>query len=231
VGENRARRPAILIFSKAPIPGYCKTRMQPELNPEECAELQDALFRDMLNLGRSLKDQAAVAVAYSPPEKAGYFETLRTEEMLFPQEGKDLGERILNGLRKLFSGGYAPIVILGTDTPLDEATLRLAFDRLAEGHTVVGPTLDGGYYLFGLHEYEEWWFQGIDWGTEKVLSQTVEKGRERGLKLLALTTLRDLDDWDDLAAMEGQAHTLHLRKWLSRYNWSKYRLSEKEEGR
>lgn len=200
MAKNNHLKPAVLIFAKAPIPGYCKTRMQSDLSAQQCAGLQDALFSDVMALEKELQEEMDVEfwVAYDPDDFTDYFLTFTSR--LFLQEGKDLGQRICHGLQHLFKQGYGPIVILGSDTPLLKEDLLIAFQKLDQAALVIGPTLDGGYYLLGLHEYTPLLFTDIPWSTSDVLQQTCKKAEQLQMAVLLLDSKRDIDYFNDLIA-------------------------------
>jgi len=66
---------------------------------------------------------------------------------------------------------------------------------------VLGPALDGGYYLIGLKQMVPDLFVGIPWSTDRVLKMTQEKATKFGLKTALLPPWRDVDTIDDLRAL------------------------------
>lgn len=59
---------------------------------------------------------------------------------------------------------------------------------------VLGPSPDGGYYLIGIKRPHRILFAGIDWSTERVAAQTLERARESGLEVHLLPAFCDVDD-------------------------------------
>jgi glycosyltransferase A (GT-A) superfamily protein (DUF2064 family) len=66
---------------------------------------------------------------------------------------------------------------------------------------VLGPALDGGYYLIGLKHMVPDLFVGIPWSTDRVLAMTQEKATMLGLKTALLPPWRDIDTIEDLRAL------------------------------
>jgi glycosyltransferase A (GT-A) superfamily protein (DUF2064 family) len=64
----------------------------------------------------------------------------------------------------------------------------------AQDCVVLGPSDDGGYYLIGLKKTHHSLFENIDWSTELVLEQTMERARQIDLKVHLLPTWYDVDD-------------------------------------
>ena len=67
--------------------------------------------------------------------------------------------------------------------------LRDDGDRL-----VLGPSDDGGYYLIGMSKLHRRIFEKIDWSTERVLEQTMQRAAELDLEVKLLPAGYDVDD-------------------------------------
>ncbi|MHC4481518.1 MAG: TIGR04283 family arsenosugar biosynthesis glycosyltransferase, partial [Planctomycetota bacterium] len=61
---------------------------------------------------------------------------------------------------------------------------------------------DGGYYLIGLRRAAPPLFAGVQWGTGRVLSQTLARARKGGLSVKLLPRLPDVDRPEDLPVWE-----------------------------
>jgi hypothetical protein len=59
---------------------------------------------------------------------------------------------------------------------------------------VLGPCDDGGYYLIGLKRARREVFERIDWSTNRVLDQTIQRAAEIGVTVELLPTAYDVDD-------------------------------------
>jgi glycosyltransferase A (GT-A) superfamily protein (DUF2064 family) len=59
---------------------------------------------------------------------------------------------------------------------------------------VLGPSDDGGYYLIGMKKPHRQLFEEIDWSTERVLNQTIQRATEIGLEHKLLPSGYDVDD-------------------------------------
>ncbi len=120
------------------------------------------------------------------------------------QEGADLGERLFRGLRAAATvdGGAATVAALGSDHPTaDLDVLGEAFERVEAGADVVlGPSHDGGYYLIvvAARALTPALFADVDWSTERVLRQTVERIETAGLRLEWVPAALDVDTPEDL---------------------------------
>jgi len=116
-----------------------------------------------------------------------------------PQSSGDLGSRMSKVFKDLFAWGYESAVIIGADSPtLPLSHLRAAFAALERNPVVLGPSLDGGYYLIGLRAPQPELFKGIAWSTNQVLSQTIERVNQLGLQVQCLEPWYDVDTVDAL---------------------------------
>jgi glycosyltransferase A (GT-A) superfamily protein (DUF2064 family) len=120
---------------------------------------------------------------------------------LLAQASGDLGDRLAACLAGLLAAGADRVAIVGADTPhIPPASYQRAFALLDEADVVLGPALDGGYYLVAAKAARPELFVGIPMGTEVVLSTTLARAARSGLGVVLLPPLRDLDRVEDLAA-------------------------------
>ncbi|HET9582086.1 MAG TPA: TIGR04282 family arsenosugar biosynthesis glycosyltransferase [Gemmatimonadota bacterium] len=193
---TRAPRPQVAVFARAPEPGRVKTRLIPILHAAEAAELYEALLLDTIEVAESC---ARTVIAFTPSGGRGVLDRLLgRHRRLLPQGPGDLGERLARVFEILCEKGQ-PALVVGSDCPgLTPARIRAAAERLAHAEVVLGPALDGGYYLIGLRRPHPELFRDIPWGTGAVLEATVGQAREAGLELELLEVARDLDTPEDL---------------------------------
>jgi rSAM/selenodomain-associated transferase 1 len=91
------------------------------------------------------------------------------------------------------------VIIIGTDCPdLNSQILITAFEQLEVFNLVLGPALDGGYYLIGLQQPIAELFMNISWGTAQVFVKTVEIAQKLNLSIGYLQSLADIDRPEDL---------------------------------
>ena len=104
-----------------------------------------------------------------------------------------------NAFLELHSIGYEKIVLIGSDSPtIQKRHINLAFIKLKNNDVVIGPSVDGGYYLIGLKKPNQKLFTGINWGTKEVFKQTLLKIRSNNLSLELLEPWYDVDTPSDL---------------------------------
>ena len=186
----------VLIFAKAPVPGQVKTRLEPLLGPDRAARLHEAFLRDVL--ARARARIGSDTVLYHHPEHPGLIlESL--DVTLAPQRGSDLGERMASALTEQEEAGVERVVILGSDSPdLPPAALDRAFAILHTRQLVLGPAVDGGYWLVGARGVPRAALTDIPWGTDAVLSATLAAVQRHGLDAGLLDVWYDVDRPDNL---------------------------------
>jgi hypothetical protein len=199
----------VVIVAKEPLPAQVKTRLCPHLSASRAAELYTLFIQDMVDEMSRLRESASdpsscvsVAIAYTPEESEAAFEAILPVPVpLFPQQGADLGQRLLHVFEKLCGKGYDQVHIINSDSPDMPRSLISESTKLLESpqtDLVLGPCADGGYYLIGLKEPVPELFREIPWSTDRVLEMTLERARTTGLSCALLEPWYDIDTFGDL---------------------------------
>jgi rSAM/selenodomain-associated transferase 1 len=190
-----------MVVAKEPSVGRTKTRLSPPLRSQQATDLYRCLLLDTLELMRRVKGVQPI-VAYLPPEAGPFFRRFVPPGFDFvPQVGADLGERLDNVLTYCLQGGYHQAVVMDSDSPtLPVAYLRQAFRELGDPNVdvVLGPCDDGGYYLIGLKSPCSALFRGIVMSTSTVVTETLARAQEQGLRAARLPRWYDVDTYEDL---------------------------------
>jgi len=213
---------ALAVMTKAPQAGRVKTRLVPPLTPEEAAELNKCFLRDTVaaisiacrrrRAGDASKMQfehadashseaatAACGIAVYTPvgAESAYTDILPADFSLLPQRGDKFGERLYLAVEDLFKCGFESVCLIDSDSPTVPAeNFAEAVELLSttEDSVVIGPSDDGGYYLIGVKKPHRHLFEQIDWSTERVLNQTMQRATEIGIEVKLLPTGYDVDD-------------------------------------
>ncbi|GLK70646.1 TIGR04282 family arsenosugar biosynthesis glycosyltransferase [Ancylobacter dichloromethanicus] len=193
MGDIAERQVQLAIFAKAPVAGYAKTRLIPELGAEGAASLHAFFIRRAVEtaLTSSLRP---VSLWCAPDSSHDMFRWLHRVYgiEIFGQVGENLGERMLDAFVRLIERG--PVVLIGTDCPVLSAVhLDRCAAALRDTDVVFTPAEDGGYVLIGLRQPERRLFEEVAFGTEVVMRQTRERVKELRLKAIETETLWDVD--------------------------------------
>ena len=194
---------ALALLAKEPSPGRVKTRLCPPLSPGEASRLGSCLLEDTAEELASLRGVRRFLFLDPPESVARAAGSPFPGFELLPQRGRDLGERMLRAASYCFRGGARRVVLVGADCPgLTAGRVRQAFRELRSGAgAVLGPSADGGYYLFGLTFPDARLFEGIPWSTGAVLRETAARCRGAGVPFSFLRRERDVDTFGDLLAL------------------------------
>ena len=188
---------AVIVFSKAPQPGQVKTRLIPELGAQQACQIHQQLLEYVIKNVSSIKD-ADVDLHCSPDTSHNFFQYLKAQYRLVldTQVEGDLGKRMYSAIKSRLHE-YKKVVLIGSDCPLINTDyIKIAFDELNRSDVVLGPAEDGGYVLVGMKKPRSDIFTDIDWGSERVLQQTIEK-IQPDIPVL-LDTLWDVDRAEDV---------------------------------
>jgi rSAM/selenodomain-associated transferase 1 len=210
----------LLVFARLPELGQVKTRLAGDLGDERTLAVYEAMLQDLFaNLGESA-ESLEIEVLWAPTESATG-ETLRRafgDRQLAMQTGDTLGDRLSMAFsERFFFHRTQKVVAIGVDEPgITRALIGHAMGLLESCDWVVGPAADGGYYLIGCRAaaFDSAIFAGIEWGSDRVLAETLAKIRAWRTNVAVLPLRRDLDLIDDLRAYDGGgALGALLREW------------------
>lgn len=184
----------LLIFTRNPELGKVKTRLAGGVGDKNALEIYKILLQHTKEVVSQI--DCALRVGYSVQIRDNDIWDETTFEK-FKQEGEDLGLRMHNAFVKGFKDGYKNILIIGSDLyDLEPKHLNQAFSALENNELVIGPAQDGGYYLLGMNALNKKVFYTKEWGTETVLTDTLNDLKEK--KTHQLEVLNDIDYAEDL---------------------------------
>lgn len=193
----------IIQFTREPQPGQVKTRMLASLSPQQACDLHCELTRWTLQqLLKYCRTDGSIEVELSVAGDSAhpFFDELcqSGDVRLTTQSFGNLGQRMYTAMRTGLSH-CAHVLLVGSDCPgIDSAYLASAAAALDTYDVVLGPATDGGYVLIGARSIEQALFQDIDWGTDQVFAQTIERAEQSGKSWYALESLSDIDRPEDL---------------------------------
>jgi rSAM/selenodomain-associated transferase 1 len=197
------QRPRLILFARFPIAGKVKTRLIPALGAEGAAALHRRLVLRTLGTADALcqSENVELEIRFADGNSSEMQHWLGDGRPCRPQCEGDLGQRMAGAFADSFRERSPATVIIGSDCPLlTPEILAAAFEWLKTNPVVFGPATDGGYYLIGLTRPVPELFQGVAWGTDTVLAQSLEILARNGGKPALLQPLDDLDRPEDLPA-------------------------------
>lgn len=198
----------VIVFVKNIKLGTVKTRLAKTIGNQGAFDVYKALV--------DLTEKATTPIK---ADKRVYFSNAIVDEQWqdfkkFVQKGDDLGTRMKNAFKKGFEDGYERIVIIGSDLPdITTSHLEKGLQALKTNDVVLGPAIDGGYYLIGQTKNHDFIFDNMPWSASHLLETTFQKLKSNNVTFETLETLNDIDTIEDLEA--------------SRFYQNNYQLQEK----
>ena len=190
-------------MARWPAPGRCKRRLAQELGAARAAQIQARLTVHTLAAARDARQGYGLELVLAVEGLGGlaasrWGQALGADRTVLQGRGA-LGLRMQRQFQRAARDGASKVVLIGSDLPeLEASDLSAAFTSLGHCQGVLGPALDGGYWLIGLRRPEPELLAGIAWGGAQVLEQTLVAMARRGLEPELLTRRGDLDWARDL---------------------------------
>lgn len=192
---SRSSQRALLIFTRNPEPGKCKTRLAATIGDRAALHIYHFLVRHTAAIAKGLEGVDRLVYFSEHPGDGSLWVPAYFKHHV--QKGEDLGARMLQAFQEAFSVGYSEAVLIGSDLyDLTSDDLREAFGQLNRHEVVLGPAGDGGYYLIGMKKAIPGLFQGKQWGTQTVLKETLQNLKEVDTFLLPVRN--DVDRYEDI---------------------------------
>ncbi len=205
----KIKKNLLLIFTRNPELGKCKTRLAATIGDHAALEIYKFLLNHTVTITKNLGGEKHVYYSECVWEN-DIWDNLRFDKKL--QQGDDLGQRMQNAFENGFNSGFEKIIIIGSDMyDLSQSDLEEAFSKLEANEFVIGPAEDGGYYLLGMTALNHSVFQNKSWGTETVLSDTINDLKDK--KVFMLPTKNDVDHYEDIKDVEAfQPYLKHIKE-------------------
>lgn len=186
--------PLIMVFVRNPELGRVKTRLAKSIGDQAALETYKILSKHTSKIISEIDSDQLIF--YSDKIQDNDIWTATNCKKQIQTKG-DLGQKMLAAFQYGFSLGYQKIIIIGSDLySLRPKHIESAFEQLENYDVVIGPALDGGYYLLGLNFIIPKIFKQKQWSTSSVLKETLSDLKEFNVNLLE--PLNDIDTYEDL---------------------------------
>lgn len=210
---TQARPTRIVIFAKAPIPGFCKTRLIGALGAQGAATLAEHMLLRAVRVALEA-DLGPVELCVSPDPTHERWQTISglgeaTREVVWTRQSDgDLGARMATAVQRTL-GLQQNVICIGTDClELEVEHLRTAAIALSGHQAAMIPAIDGGYVLLALRQYDHSLFENIAWSTSSVRAQTLARLQQLGWSVSQSQSLRDIDEPGDLAFLPNELQAM-----------------------
>jgi len=196
----------VLLMARRPDPATTKTRLAPQFGPQGAADLYQCFLSDTLDLLRGCSDCTPMVAADS---EAGvsWFAEFAPDVALVVQVGPTLGHRLAYLLQSGLDAGYDSVFALASDNPdLPSSHLTTSFELLDQRDVdvVLGPTLDGGYYLIGWKQPWPALVTEVTMSTSTVVDDTLAIAGQIGARVALGPEWADVDEPTDVDQLRAR---------------------------
>lgn len=187
----------LLIFTRTPELGKCKTRLAKTVGDRAALEIYELLLSHTANISVGVSAQKQVWYSKAIVDDDVWDNSVFEKQI---QPKGDLGEKMKFAFEQGFAQGYQNIIVMGSDLyDVTSEDIYAAFLALETHDAVIGPATDGGYYLLGMKSLISSVFEGKSWGTNTVFEETIKD--LSGIKLKQLSPKNDVDYYEDIAGI------------------------------
>jgi rSAM/selenodomain-associated transferase 1/rSAM/selenodomain-associated transferase 2 len=210
---NKMKTNSILIFVRNPKIGEVKTRLAKTTSEKFALGFYKSCAENIIRKIKKIPQLNQFIFYSSKEDKDDVIKWLGSNYFFSAQEGNDLGSRMKSAFEKVFSTGTQKVIIIGSDIPdLSAEIINKAFAYLDGSDVVIGSSKDGGFYLLGMKKMYAELFEGIEYSTAKVFSETLSRIKELKLSCKLLPELQDIDTEEDLIRWLNGSYENNIKK-------------------
>ncbi len=189
----------LMVFVKNLLPGTVKTRIAKDIGMDAALEVYKELLNYTAEVVDKIEDENLDKGIYYNQYVELYDDWDSEKYQKHVQEGKSLGEKMLNAFTEAIERGYSKVVIIGSDSlEIEPEHIKQAYEALDKNDVVFGPAEDGGYYLLGLNNIFPALFEDKEYSHEHVLNEALDEVEKWGMSFHMLEKLNDVDTMEDL---------------------------------
>ncbi|MBF4984013.1 TIGR04282 family arsenosugar biosynthesis glycosyltransferase [Nonlabens mediterrranea] len=195
---------ALIIFTRNPELGKGKRRLAATVGDQAAFEIYKFLLSHTREITKSVNAQPQVWYSEKLHQNDAWDNEVYQK---YVQQGEDLGVRMQQAFDTAFKT-HDKVVIIGSDMhDLTTQDLDKAFELLDSHDAVMGPAIDGGYYLLGFkQQVPANVFLNKEWGTETVQAETLKD--LKNLNYTLLEPRNDVDFYEDIKDVPAFQHFL-----------------------
>lgn len=196
----------LIIFVKSPIAGEVKTRLASDIGDEKALKIYWQLLEITKKIASQFKGSKMIWSNKNWTDYSDYWPIKSFQFHL--QKGANLGEKMASAFDFHFKEGFNKLLLIGSDCPeINISVLNEAEQALDHHDVIIGPAVDGGYYLIAMKKVHYELFEDMQWSQAQVLENTIQKAKIHFLSTYLLKTLSDIDDLADLKLLTNELGT------------------------
>lgn len=186
----------LMVFTKNPELGNCKTRLASTLGDEAALKVYEQLIDYTVDFSSKVEAEKYVYYSKNISSNDRWSESLFEKKI---QVEGNLGVKMATAFKENFDKGFEKIIIIGSDcAEINEVDIHSAFEALDESEVVIGPAIDGGYYLLGMRTFIPSLFQDKSWSTPDLINETISTLKKQQISFSLLKEKSDIDYEKDL---------------------------------
>ena len=213
--SKKNNKPTLVLMTRWHAIYRCKSRLSKEIGALKAAKIQERLTNHTFELAKEIQKEGLadvkVAVDGIGIKAARKWAAINKIKTIATQGSGNLGTKMKRQFLKTYAeknNSYQSpnsILLIGTDLPsISRSDIIQAIQLLHHKEMVLGPSMDGGYWLIGLSNKLLdplciWPFCGIRWGSNQVLQKTIRLASLNKIDFQLLQTKNDLDNISDLS--------------------------------
>ncbi len=181
----------VCVMAKAPVAGQVKTRMCPPLALDQAAAVATAFLRDTWAVARVCAGPRTYLARAGDAER---FPRDVLDAGHFDQAGQGLGARIESVIEQGLARA-SRVIVIGSDMPGIPGDRIVEAERaLDHADVVLGPSLDGGFYLIAARRFARGMLAGVPWSAPTTYRACVAVLAQRGFRVASIHAFDDVDD-------------------------------------
>jgi len=198
---------ALIVFTRNPELGKCKTRLAATIGDEAAFEIYKFLIAHTVKISTAVKADKFVYYSEKWLENDSWNDNIFSKKV---QHGDDLGSRMEQAFAEILALGYKRAILIGSDMyDMTTEDINEAFQKLGSHNFVLGPATDGGYYLIGMKTINFEIFKNKEWGTDTVQKATLADLKDESVALIA--EKNDVDFYEDIKEVAAFQQFLPLK--------------------
>ena len=198
--RNTSLDTTVIVFVRKPQVGKVKTRLARTVGGDFAAQIYYTLMQRTMVQASKIRHIRKVLMPSSGRHTRWFRRRYsRLGWLVRPQVAGGLGRRMEKAMKTELDLDRS-VILIGSDVIRHQAKdIEIARDLLSTGIDVVlGPALDGGYWLVAMRSEFFSIFRGIKWSQSNVLAMTVERLEKENCRFRVLAPRQDVDRAPDL---------------------------------
>ena len=169
----------IIIFLNAPQPDKINPDFANALGPERACHIYTEMAGDVFAMAKQIRGVYTFLVYEQTPRYPNLL-WLDSDDpgFLEMKPRSTAAERISNAVQWAADAGAVRIAVLSVESPgMPREWIEKAFSLVSSKNVVVGPTRDGGIYLFAACPPYPQVFEGYPWPSKRAFDEITERAR------------------------------------------------------